>query len=249
MDQEKLKLFIVTHKQVNEVPNDRVIIGVGPNASAIKVQYNDSVGDNISEKNSTYCELTALYWIWKNQVCEFIGLEHYRRFFYNNKNFFNARPLKKEEILEILKIKKIILPKPHKCQSTVYEDYAKNHDIQDLLLCRTVIEQIYPKFINAFDIIMNSRYYSLANMFVMPKVFLDEYCEWLFRILFNIEALVDFSNKDVYQSRVFGFLAERLFNVWLYYKNFDVYYAPVFDINERPFKVRLINKLKDIFKK
>lgn len=73
-------LFVVTHKEVNKIPEGRVLIGVGRN-DIKNVEVYDCAGENIAEKNANYCELTALYWIWKNSDAETIGMEHYRRFF------------------------------------------------------------------------------------------------------------------------------------------------------------------------
>ncbi len=44
----------------------------------------DMTGDNISEKNPIYCELTGLYWMWKNMIIrgakeDYYGLYQYRR--------------------------------------------------------------------------------------------------------------------------------------------------------------------------
>ena len=41
----------------------------------------DDEGDSISEKNPRYCELTALWWGWRNLTCDWLGLVHYRRYF------------------------------------------------------------------------------------------------------------------------------------------------------------------------
>ena len=38
--------------------------------------------------------------------------------------------------------------------------------------------------------------------------------KWLFPILVSLETQIDISDRDTFQKRVFGFLAERLFNVF-----------------------------------
>ena len=54
------------------------------------------------------------------------------------------------------------------------------------------------------------------NMMVMRWADFDAYCKWLFGLLFEVEQKVDISHYSTYQQRIFGFMAERLLNVWLF---------------------------------
>ncbi len=241
-----LKLYSVTHKAIQTIPPDRITIGVGEKRSVIGAQITDDVGCNISEKNYCYCELTALYWIWKHETCNFVGLEHYRRFFFS-KNFASAHPLTQKKIYKILMSGKIILPKPQQYNETVYAHYAKYHDIHDLEVCISIIRNDFPQYIADCDAVLYSKKLCIANMFIMPKQMLNEYCDWLFHILFKAEKAVDINSKDSYQIRVFGFLSERLFNIWIHHKDPKIYFARVFDATECAWKTRLKSKLKGFF--
>jgi len=53
------------------------------------------------------------------------------------------------------------------------------------------------------------------NMFVMKREYFDAYCEWLFDILFELERRLDISSYSPYDARVFGFVSERLLDVWI----------------------------------
>lgn len=247
---EVLKLYVVTHKEVDLIPIGRTLVGVG--GKEIKnVDFYDNTGDNIAGRNANYCELTALYWMWKNSDSEFLGLEHYRRFFCT-KNIFKAVPLKPKSISDILLRYDIILPKQVKIRPNVYDNYKKEHFASDLDLCGKVINDNYPEYAEAYKTVMNSSRASMFNMFVTSKKIIDEYSEWLFGILFKVEQTLDISDRDAYQKRVYGFLSERLFNVWLYKKNLNAYYARVYGLNEIPWlrKVKgLFRRIKALFKR
>lgn len=248
--ENELKLFTVTHKEVTGIPDDRIMIGVG-NRKISNVVFYDNVGDNISEKNANYCELTALYWIWKNVTAEYIGLEHYRRFFYS-KNCFKAKPMSERQLLKKMGKYEVVLPVKENFKCSVYEHFKKLHYINDLEICRQLIALKYPEYLKDFDFIMSERHISVCNMFVMPKPLMDEYCEWLFGILFEAEKKIDLSGRDAYQSRVFGFLSERLFNVWLKHKNLKCYYTSVYNVGDSPIKIKIksfFTKVKNRLKK
>ena len=76
-----IKILVATHKAY-WMPEDDVYmpVHVGREGKQDLGFNGDNTGDNISLKNANYCELTGLYWAWKNLQCDYIGLCHYRRF-------------------------------------------------------------------------------------------------------------------------------------------------------------------------
>lgn len=220
-----LKIYAVTHKEVDEFAAERTPIGVGANKNIKDVEIYDDTGDNIAEKNKSFCELTALYWIWKNTNDEIVGFEHYRRFF-AKENPFHYRPMRVSEMEKILRKKDVILPRKTKMDISFYEQYANDHYKSDMDICGEIIKDKYPEYYADYQAALNAHEGCIANIFVMRKELVDEYCQWIFTILFEAEKYIDYSNRDAYQQRVFGFLSERLFNVWIRHKNLKVKYVP-----------------------
>ena len=79
---ERLRIYTMTHKPF-EIPKDPLYVPlqVGSALQEDLGYLRDDTGDNISEKNRNYCELTGLYWAWKNLESDYIGVAHYRRHF------------------------------------------------------------------------------------------------------------------------------------------------------------------------
>ena len=77
-----IKIIIATHKQ-HFMPSDDMYLPlhVGKSGKEELGYQGDDTGDNISAKNPNFCELTGLYWAWKNLPNYYLGLIHYRRFF------------------------------------------------------------------------------------------------------------------------------------------------------------------------
>jgi len=224
-----IKILVATHKKY-WMPDDDVYmpLHVGREGKQDLGYIGDNTGDNISSKNANYCELTGLYWAWKNLDCEYIGLCHYRRYFGRNDRFISyireekERIFKKTDYQELLRDYDILLPTKTFFRKTVGEHYALEHCEKDMNMVRKLIRRKCPNYIESFDSIINSTSLYSCNMFVAKKSIFDDYCEWLFSLLFDLEKMTDISTYDAYQSRVYGFLSERMFNVWLHKQNYKI---------------------------
>jgi hypothetical protein len=180
----------------------------------------DDTGENISEKNWNFCELTGLYWAWKNLTSDYIGIVHYRRYFASRKISRFATKLDRvighEELNSILATTNVVLPtERHYFIETNYTQYIHAHHMQDLTVTRGIIERKCPEYLPAFDLYMSKTHGHHFNMFVMKRELLDHYCTWLFDILFELEQELDITNYSVNDRRVFGFVSERLLDAWL----------------------------------
>lgn len=202
-------LYAVTHKSINIIP-ERVLIGVGKNRNLTNVSVYDNTGINISKKNANYCELTALFWVWKNDNSDIVGLEHYRRQF-----VINGSLATKKELVTLLNNYDIIVPKRANLPSSIYHDYVHKHSEEELILTEKYIKNKCPSYLKSFEQMKYENKIRLCNMFVAKKWVINEYCKWLFDILFGIEEFVNLDSRSDYNKRVFGFLSERLFNVYL----------------------------------
>ncbi len=214
-----ISVYIAMHKPYR-TPDDScyVPLQVGAVFQEPFTQVCDHTGDNISSKNPSFCELTALYWIWKNADADVAGLVHYRRHFAGKARGKDPwqKILSAEEIESLLKEADLLLPrKRHYVIETNYSQYAHAHKEQDLLLTRQVLLEQAPEYVDAFDTVMKRRSGHRFNMMIAKRDVLDRYCQWLFPLLFTLESRIDLSGYDAYNRRVIGFLSERLLDVWL----------------------------------
>lgn len=222
----EIKILVATHKKY-WFPEYKIYcpISVGSALRNDLGYLRDCIGENISKKNMSYCELTAVYWGWKNLKTDYIGLCHYRRYFIGiNKKIKKDNIITEEEIKYIMSKYDLILPKKSGffTNFTIYKQYQYAHKKKDLDLVKNIIEEYYPEYIISFNKVMKQRKAYFYNMFIMSKPMFDSYCEWLFDILFKLENKIDVEKYSNYQKRVFGFLSERLFNVWIDKQNLKI---------------------------
>ncbi len=202
------KIYVCTHKKFIKPKEDIYVpIRVGSALGDDFGYLRDDEGDNISFKNGSFCELTGVYWVWKHAKSDIVGICHYRRYFMTE----NKAILSAADMTEYLKEYDAIIPAGQAVPAeSLWEQYKNWHNISDLEITREVISEKYPDYLESFDRVMKDRIISVGNMLVAPKKVYDEYCSWLFDIIFEVEKRVDISKYDSYQYRLFGFITERL---------------------------------------
>lgn len=218
-NKKDIAIIVATHKKYL-MPSDEMYIPihVGKEGKPDLGYIGDNTGDNISEKNANYCELTGLYWAWKNLNSDYIGLAHYRRHFSLSKKSKNPfdNVLKKDELEILLGKYQIILPKKrHYYIETLYSHYAHTHYKEHLDIVRKIIKEKYPDFLTSFDKTMKKTSGYMFNMMILPNNFMNEYCSWLFDILFELEKEINQPDLSAFQGRFYGRVSEIMLNVWL----------------------------------
>ncbi len=168
----------------------------------------DDTGENISARNGLYCELTALYWAWKNLDADAVGLCHYRRYFQEPGS---QQPIREETVQRMLQKTPVILPKKRNYFiETGESQFIHSHGEKSLDALRGALRDLSPAYLPIFDASMQRTAGHRFNMLIMRRKEFDAYCAWLFAILFETEARLDSP-----APRIMGFLSERLLDAWI----------------------------------
>ena len=238
----------------------------------------DDTGDNISEKRKSFCELTVLYWAWKNQDADYMGLCHYRRLFSCNKNannygfgihdtgclvsdFLSKKTYKEFKLSEdelrneingydALFIKPLELNKLG--LKSIYHLMKVNHQayqMKDVDLAIKIAKEKYPEMEKVIDeYIHNYNYSYLYNCFIMKKELFNEYCSWLFDILFELEKHIDTTNYSERQKSAIGIIGEQFMGIYILWlkqqKKYKLNELPLLFINN-PEKQEFLNPIFD----
>lgn len=216
---------VATHKEYR-MPQDGMYlplhVGAALHPDVCVGMQGDDTGESISEKNPYYCELTGVYWLWKNCDAEYKGIVHYRRHlatarhhFLRQKDRF-SRVVSEEELRSLLEDSGIVLAKRRRYYiETVYDHYAHTFEAEQFDECRRVLLDMCPEYVPAWDRLMGSRSAHIFNMFVMRHDFFDAYCQWLFPLLFELERRIDPRRYDDFGARYLGRVSERLLDPWI----------------------------------
>ena len=251
---KKAKVWIVvaTHKMF-EMPKDKMYIPLHVGAEGKKdedgnpIDYGyqkDNTGDNISSLNPQFCELTGLYWAWKNLKADYLGLVHYRRHFKGK----NSEVLKYKELRPLLDRHSIIVPKKRRYYiETLEKHYEHNHHIKELNTAKDILIEKYPDYLGAYEKAMGRTWGYMFNMMILRSDLMDEYCTWIFDILFELSKRLEKDSNSLtsFENRFPGRVSERLFNVWLE-RQLETAHISKEDIYEIPFmymeKINIVNK-------
>lgn len=222
--EKNIKVIVAAHKKY-QMPDEKMYIPVQVGAEGkekIEGYTQDNTGDNISSKNPYFCELTGLYWAWKNLDADYKGLVHYRRYFTKEKRIPKEENEKFRIILtqndaeSILENADVILPKKRNYYiENLYSHYEHTMYVEPLDETRKIIEEKYPEYLEEFDKLHKRTSAHMFNMFIMKKEILNEYCTWLFDILFELEKRTDASKYDSFHARFYGRISELLLDVWI----------------------------------
>lgn len=226
-----IKIFICAHKEV-PLPQHPYFLPIHAGAALhdhIIGYQPDNEGDNISDKNPHFCELTCHYWAWKNlKNVDIIGLNHYRRYFdftrkwpqfSADKHFIQTDDFLNQDYYfpdldKLLSKYDIILPIARHWRVSNTQQYADYHIAKDWEMLRQIIKKRHPEYMPAFEKTMDHSNKSAGyNMFITQWKHFDAYSEWLFDILFEVERRVP-PIDDPIQSRIYGYMSERLINVF-----------------------------------
>lgn len=217
------KIIVVTHKDY-KMPADSlympICVGTGLETLSDKFQP-DNKGKNISEKNSTYCELTAIYWAWKNLNADGVGVAHYRRHFTMAKGARTVdKALTSEQLEQLFQKygKDVIFATP----ARRYVESIENHYVhslkgyeaihaKDIVRLKKAIHEDDSSYDESAKKVLGGNSAHMLNMFISSKENFDSYCAWLFPVIDKVVAL-SADRED--QKRYAGALSEFCLDIW-----------------------------------
>ena len=197
----QIKLFVCCHQAGQRVPAHPLLQPVQVGAALAQDHFpgfaHDDAGENISQKNRSYCELTAHYWAWKNVEADYYGFFHYRRYLYLDEHARRPYRLAGEltaEGLEALGFDRLegwlegkacVVPMGEDMHISVRDHYARApyHHREDLALVEDIVREKYPDYVPAMEEYLSGTNCYFGNIFIMQKPLFDQYCGWLFSIL------------------------------------------------------------------
>ncbi len=251
---ERVKIWVATHRSAEKFGDACYqFLHVGAEQhSEVKIEgaVRDNAGeDHISHKNDIYCELSGLYYVWKNRRdVDIIGLVHYRRFFVRQAKRTktpNDIILTQAEIEACLKEHDVILGTPGKKLYAVGGYFTNPLDVPEFAIYRNILpslKALYPEYADSYKEEFFRPAMSFCNMMICRQDLFDRYCEFLFSVLFDAEKRWNDAGIGV-APREMGYISEYLLNCWVRHNKLKVCHKPIMlfeDTNKLGFKVHYL---------
>lgn len=172
----------------------------------------DDDGENISELNPLLAETTAAYWIWKNDKTScYKGLCHYRRHF----------DLSYEELEEIAAGDiDAVLTTPRYAPGGIERMFLEETPVKCYVMnsMKSAVKKLYPDIIVQFETFLRQSIYCPNNMVIAKNSLYDDYCNFMFSIIFE---MIDIDKKSGYgheNDRHTAYAAELLTSFYFWNK-------------------------------
>lgn len=217
----EIHIFKMTHEKdkalatVCQDPEYVQRLQVGTTTSSKQVaELQDNTGDNISDRNGNYSELTGLYWMWKNRIMKqdhiadgYFGLAHYRRFLELS-----------DDDLSRLTANDIdaVLPYPMPYEPNIEAHHLRYLSDVEWKAVLQALEELEPEYAKALSWFLKQEYMYNYNIILAKGKVINEYCRWLFPILFRIEEIINPDGCKV-PNRYIGYIGETLESLYFMY--------------------------------
>jgi len=248
MTDPKTKILVCTHKKARCL-NDNVYLPI--QVGRLEVDFDlgfqtDADGINIGHKHFTYSEYTAAYWAWKNlKDVDYIGWCHYRRYFCLNdrKSYKRETLIIKEEdvskmnfstdsLNDIFSKFDVILPHKRVFPSSAWSVVNRCHDARDMQIMENVVRRLYPGYMTTFNkFLKKTNRIEQLGLLITKKEIFDNYCTWLFSILFEIEKQTNTDKNSLNTSRKLAFIAEQISPIYFHHNKLKIKHLPVAWVN------------------
>ena len=241
MDQS-IKIYVICHKETY-IPKEQnlypIQVGTSISNKVLPGIIHDNEGENISDLNPDYCELTGIYWAWKNDNSDYVGIFHYRRFLILNENknfkkydwwkhFYNFTTLTDNVCKkigfdgnenELISKYDLIIPYPSEFEyrgiKSFYDSYSAYFNELDYTF--KIVKELYPDYEKALLECKNGKLGYHCNMFIMKRSMYEEYCTFLFTVVNKVYDDIKKGLLITNKKRLIGYLAEFLTGVFFIY--------------------------------
>lgn len=228
------KNYIITHKEY-PIEQDDMYRALCVGDYRCDGMLSEKDGENISRYNPRINECTGLYWIWKNTTSEYVGMCHYRRWFYNCRYIHDHSRLDANRVEELLRDSDIILTEKSRFAWRLFDNCAielgKDVNLAANSVFIDLIRDRQPEYLDAYCDAMEGNEMHIFNMFVTRRDVLNQYCEWLFSFLLDAADRISTEGLNTKQRRIAGYYAEMMWTVWLKNQKLRVHEQPCRMVN------------------